>query len=115
MSELDWENPPPVKINVPLVRPWGAAALRDWNRAIYPPRRGTTVVFGCLFIVPWAFFQAIKFWIWLAGVAFVVVAECFWITAELITYRYRRKREMLRVWQKYYADVNAIDPPASAA
>jgi hypothetical protein len=115
MSELDWEEPPPVDVRVPLVRNWAGPAYEAWTRGCYPPRRGVTVVWGCLFVVPWALWQAFKFVIWAGGIVAILLANLVWTAVELVTYRSRRKRALLRVWQRYYADVNEVDPPPQAA
>src|SRR5215469_18104908 len=103
MSELDWEVATDLEpeMPVPVVQNWIGPALRDWNNAIYPPRRGVTVVWGCVFVVPWAIFQAIKFWVWLTGIAFVLVVGTIFALKDLVTYRNRRRKAVLGAWIEY--------------
>jgi hypothetical protein len=120
MSELDWEEPPSARIPpAPLVRNWIGPAYRDWTRALYPPRRGVTVVWGCFFIIPWAIVQTVKFWVWAIGIVCVTaVAVFWWIPYELATYRHRRKLALRRVlleWQRYMTELHHEDPPPPLA
>lgn len=114
MSEMEWEQPPP-EVCVRRVRPWVIPALRDWTRAVYPPRRGVTIVWGCLFVVPWAIFQAIKFWVWLIGVMFVLAVYPPYVLVELITYHSRYQRAVIAQWGPYMQDLYGEDPPPSIA
>lgn len=112
MSEMEWEEAP--EVYVPRVRNWLRPALKSWARGCYPPRQGVTVVWGCLFVVPWACWQALKFFIYECGVALMFVAYVVWAIAELATYRHRRKRAILAQWGSYVGELYGQDPPPQA-
>ena len=114
MSELDYEEAPALEVNEPRVRNWLTPELRAWKRGCYPPRHGFMLVWG-VFILPWALWQALKFFIYAAGVVLMVLAYVVWIVAELITYRSRRRRTLLRMWTGYMLELHDEDPPATAA
>lgn len=76
---------------VHVVRNWLGPACADWTRGCYPPRRGLFIVWGWLLPI-WAVWQFVKFWIYGAGIALMLLAFLPWIVAELLTYRYRLKR-----------------------
>ena len=85
--------------------------MRDWTRACYPPHRGVTIVWGWLFIIPWAIFQSVKFFVWLTGVGVALAYYPVHVAAQLITYQHRLQRELLRVWEPYLAELHGQDPP----
>lgn len=113
MTEMEYEGPP--EVHVPRVRNWMGPALRDWNRALYPPHRGTTIVFGCLFIVPWAIYQAVKFWVWLIGVMFVLAVGTLMAISDLITYHDRHKKAVVAAWGPYMTELHDKPPPPAIA
>lgn len=97
MSEMEYENPPVVI--VPKVRPFVHKALADWKRGVWPRHRGV-FVWG-IFAWAWAIGLLFKVFIYLFGIALILVAYPIWVTAELITYRYRLKREGIARWSAY--------------
>jgi hypothetical protein len=105
MSEMEYEPAPEVR--VPLVRrSWLTGAYGEWARAVYPPRRGATILIGCLFIAPWMVWQLFKLWLFLFGVLVLLVCWPPWIAHELITYKQRYKREVLRQWGPYMGELH---------
>lgn len=112
MSEMEYEPAP--QVHVRRVNPWLASALRDWTQVIYPPGH-ITVVWGCLFVVPWALWQAAKFCIWLAGVILAVLYYPLHVTIQLTTYQSRYKRAVLASWGPYMGELHGKTPPALEA
>src|SRR5690242_5606852 len=105
MSEMEWEEAPPA-VSVPRVRPWLRRELLAWTRGCYPPRRGVTIVWGCLFIIPWAVWLLVKAFVWALGVTLMVAAYPFWVVAELLTYRRRKRRAALAQWGPYMGELH---------
>ena len=104
MSEMEWEEAPPVYVR--RVRPWLGSALRDWTNTCYPQRRGVFVVWGCLFIIPWAFFQCVKFFVWLTGVGVALAWYPVHVAIELATYHERYKRAVIEAWGPYMKELH---------
>ena len=104
MSELDYEEPP--EVYVPKVRDWVGPAFEAWTRGVFPPRRSTVIVGGCLFLPIYGFFVLLKLGIYAAGIVLMLFANVVWIVAELATYHYRLKQAQLEAWTNYMIDLH---------
>jgi hypothetical protein len=109
---MEWEAPPDIKVDVPVVRNWLTPAVAAWVRLCYG---GRGIFFWSILLLPlWVMWQMVKVVLYGMGVAGLLAVFLLWAVAECITYKHRKKREQLRAWQQYMADLHEVDPPQAA-
>lgn len=114
MSEMEYERAP--EVHVPRVRDWLHPALRAWFRAMYGHRARTFSLFEWFFFWPLIlFYRVVKLMLYAGVGLLLMVAFGFWAIAELITYRHRYKREVLRAYGPYMGELHGKTPPPMAA
>lgn len=108
MSEMEYERAP--RVRVPLVRDWFGDAFDKWTRMFFAslPFGGfghfvLALIFFPLFIIYLLGVCSIYFF----GLAAMILAELVWVAAELITYRSRYRREVLRLYGPYMGELHS--------
>ena len=117
MSEMEWEGPP--EVHVPRVRDWFTGAFDKWTTrslsGIFGGGNFGGFVLRIVFFPLWMLFIFLRLAVYFAGLVVMILAEMAWVPAELITYRHRLKREVLRVYGPYMGELHGKTPPPIGA
>jgi len=107
---MEYESPP--EAHADFIRWWSGPVWDSWTRAFYG-RRGFFFAWGLLFWL-WFFWAGVKFMIWAAGIAVIVVLQFVTAIVDMFTYRWRERAVQREALKPYVGELWDVTPPKRA-